>query len=1777
MRIRLFFKSLIVFFFLSEATYTISRAQLAGYGYKQLIIVDHNQVSGTADLINFPMLVDITDLTLRTTGNGGYVTSANGYDIAFTSADGTTVLDHEIDSYDGVNGQIIAWVRIPTLDYDDDTDIYMYYGNGSIGTDPSTTNTWDTNYEGVWHLDESGNGTANEYKDGTSNSNDGQGGSGSSAQTPTLSGTGRFGGAQDFDGSNDYIDVGAINPTSVTVSAWAKREGTSDGWWWQDIVGNQAWASGGFLLFLDLETSRAAWRTHAPFNVTTVRLSPYTTSDWHLYTGTFTGTTVRLYVDGELVSTNTTAGLGVSSRDVAIGDDGVGNNNGFFDGLIDEVRISDIARSDDWIATEYNNQNDPSSFYSLPSPGGVSTDLTLWYNANKGVTGSPTVSSWANQRGISELSSSSGDPQLVSSGINFNNSIDFDGAGDYFQTTATSIIGANNPYTKFAVIITDNSGTGQIMLGAAGQEHDLRVTTGDILSSRHWSGGSTTNWGTSTNSTTAGQAHLAGLRYDGLGGLDDQSMLDGVKSVASNQDRLYDDSGSIEIGSRNSGITPWDGYISEAIVYTGAVADADVVKIESYLAIKYGITLDNTGGGINGDYQASDGSVLWDASINSAYHNDVAGIGKDRNSGLHQLKSKSVNSDAMLIMDHGSEFNNNLNFIMWGNNNGPLTVTTTGAYPKYMEILQRNWKASVTGSPGSVTVRLIYSNTGVEENYGLLVKDDNDFSFGVTSYTASSISGDTITFTNVNLSDGDFLTLGLGIPSPGGVTNNLSIWLKANAGASTTTDGVDISSWGDMSASDNDVNQSAGGLQPTYLDNVTDNINFNPVIEFDGTDDYMLDATGILGTTTYNDLNVYSVIITDDVQNSILFRELCSPTRISVLAPFGDSNYYWDAGGVSGDHRLSEPWGGTEGTPYLWGHLYSTTSSQTVSGARQVIERNGASLDSDNTASSFTGTDSQFNLGGSPYFEGKVAELVAYTGAINATQHNQIESYLAIKYGITLSNSGSGTNGDYTASDGTILWDASANSSYHYDIAGIGRDDASALDQQRSKSINSGVVLDIEKGGSFSSDLDFLMWGNNNASATTTATGANEFYDTRLNRIWKASVAGTPGDVSVVIDFANDGVLNHYGLHVDSDEDFTSGSTTYIASSISGNEITFDNVTINDGDYFTLGVRQISPGGVSTNLVLWMTSGVGVVGSPITDWYDQSGMGNDATQAGTGDFATLSSGILNYNPSVHFPNGDNGYFDVNLDDIKGTDYNVIGVVQRDNSISSNYFMGITGTGTNERFHFGYRDNTTATLAHFSNDVNVSVIAFDNPYESASILRGELDTSSGKSVYELRHGNSSSNFQANTDVLGGTGTGRLGHDYTTRGYEGYLAEAIAYNSTLTSDEVRRINTYLAVKYALTLDNSGGGIEGDYVASDGTTIWDADAESGFQNEVIALGRDDASGLHQKQSHIVHDSLRIYIDALAADNDSNTGSVDNDISFIVIGHNGEKQRAQNVERPVNTIKARFGREWKVTNTNFDDTFTLRIQWDNNNAGGFDINQIRLLVDDDTDFSDATILSSADGLTFANGSIIVGGISTSHIPKNSTRFITIGSVNWGVPLPIELTYFAADATEDGTVALQWETASEINNDFFTIERSKDAEIWREIMTIEGAGNSTEAIQYEAVDKNPYSGYSYYRLKQTDYDGEFTYSEVEVVNMEGTPQSEISLYPNPAQETVTIEGIGVGISPVSIYNVYGQLVSDQIYLTEKQADKVIIDIANLKVGVYTVKSQDEYIKFIKK
>ena len=122
---------------------------------------------------------------------------------------------------------------------------------------------------------------------------------------------------------------------------------------------------------------------------------------------------------------------------------------------------------------------------------------------------------------------------------------------------------------------------------------------------------------------------------------------------------------------------------------------------------------------------------------------------------------------------------------------------------------------------------------------------------------------------------------------------------------------------------------------------------------------------------------------------------------------------------------------------------------------------------------------------------------------------------------------------------------------------------------------------------------------------------------------------------------------------------------------------------------------------------------------------------------------------------------------------------------------------------------------------------------------------------------------------------------------------------------------------------------------------------------------------------------------------------------------------------------------------------------------------------------------------------------------------------------MPIELVDFTVE--REGEVALiKWETATEINNDYFTLERSKDGVAYEVIAVIQGAGNSSNEIEYRFIDEFPLTGISYYRLKQTDYNGNYTYSDKKSIYLES--ETEMLIYPNPSNGNVVHIELNGGI-----------------------------------------------------
>ena len=367
-------------------------AQPAGYEHRKLITLNGTQISGSTDHANFPVMIKVTEADLKSTSNGGGVVNPSGYDIVFTQSDGSTLLKHELQNYTASTGDLLCWVNLPTLTPTVDSTIYLYFGKPAIYTDQSDTLTWNSNYLGVWHLEDL---------------SDAAGAYTLTDHNTAANSSGYLGNAREFDGDGDdleelkggsYLDgLGAF-----TISLWAKADalGTDKGLIYgtdpdaldrrmmirQDAAGEKGGGTNVFRTSSLLGTNSK--QRHESSNGSA-------TLNWQYLTmAQSSGVVTNFYIDGSLDTpswSNSRSGTTNKSTKLLIGKGSKDGATSSWDGLIDEVRISSVELSADWITTEYNNMTAPGSFLTvsttneLPYISDLET-IALSYQANDAAT-----------------------------------------------------------------------------------------------------------------------------------------------------------------------------------------------------------------------------------------------------------------------------------------------------------------------------------------------------------------------------------------------------------------------------------------------------------------------------------------------------------------------------------------------------------------------------------------------------------------------------------------------------------------------------------------------------------------------------------------------------------------------------------------------------------------------------------------------------------------------------------------------------------------------------------------------------------------------------------------------------------------------------------------------------------------------------------------------------------------------------------------------------------------------------------------------------------------------------------------------------------------------------------------------------------------------------------------------------------------------------------------------------------------------------------------------
>jgi len=599
-------------------------------------------------------------------------------------------------------------------------------------------------------------------------------------------------------------------------------------------------------------------------------------------------------------------------------------------------------------------------------------------------------------------------------------------------------------------------------------------------------------------------------------------------------------------------------------------------------------------------------------------------------------------------------------------------------------------------------------------------------------------------------------------------------------------------------------------------------------------------------------------------------------------------------------------------------------------------------------------------------------------------------------------------------------------------------------------------------------------------------------------------------------------------------------------------------------------MSQTGPGGVgnSTTNEIWLPvegncftdAGItlGVNTSNIQQWNDVSGNANNAIQTNNSFKPNLNTNALNGFSTLTF----NGSTDRILSSgVTSNNQVTIFVVVQFNNLTNNNDGIIQAGPTGTAF------STTTS--------NKSIGMWINTSNGRIWGRGIQSNNSQRNISQTTILSTGQFYIITQDFNGtsinqyvdGTAAGTVTYNNTLKSWsdfgigrqaneslDGDLAEMIVHRVSLNSAERIITENYLSAKYGLSLS-----------AND---IYNEDnvGNGNYDFEVAGIGRVDASNIHNDAQGT--GMVRVL---------NPTGLQDDE--FLIWGHDNGLAQAQEYTDVPAGVQARFVRVWRVSEANSSgsgvNVGNIDMRWDLSNLGAITASDLRLLIDTDNDgvFADETPIGGATSLggniyQFAN---VPGGATGI---RNNRRFTIATADVSETPLPIDLLSF--DVNVNGNkIDLSWITASEINNDYFTVQKSKNGVDWEDVLTVNGAGNSSQTIHYFDSDYSPYSGLSYYRLKQTDFDGKTSYSSIVPVKYMLDNTGNISLFPNPIEGGETLQISFKDIKEEEVLVVLRDIAGKEFYskLVLEIEDEKLVGLPIDKVipkGIYIVTATSE-------
>ncbi|REC44237.1 hypothetical protein DRF67_18080 [Chryseobacterium pennipullorum] len=606
------------------------------------------------------------------------------------------------------------------------------------------------------------------------------------------------------------------------------------------------------------------------------------------------------------------------------------------------------------------------------------------------------------------------------------------------------------------------------------------------------------------------------------------------------------------------------GDIMELLWFNRLLTTNEQSRVNSYLAVKNGTTL-------NENYLATNSNVVWDRATNNGYNNNIFGVARDNITLLHQKQSGSVNVGQKLVISttgfadsnaaNSTGLVNDLQFLMTGDNGlkqsliTPLVYTagTNGATNYRFESI---WKVQNSGSVGTVIVAW---PKGVKNLY--LVQSPDAAFDGTDIFTPMTteitVNGTVYNTANVTLGNGQYFTFAGFGNAPGGVVNGLSYWYRADKNATNTGAATDVTGWTDV-WNGTTVSQLGTNALPKYTLGTSSYFNYNPGINFTAVtqtlgntnvqtvsslefDIFTLTKENILGNGANNRL--FSSLVDNNLPSGAIERW----DGIGLMTDQGYPNYIERVNNAYGARYLANPGSISRSTtiPSIMYHRFTDlTISKGLNGAANGSNGTHTARGLMNGGHAFGDTRFSGNGSDNGGFTGNIAETIIYgAGNLTATERRRVDTYLAIKYGITL---GQVNTSHYLDADAAIVWNGGTNTTYNNNIFGVAREDIGLFEQKVSTSVNAGTILTVATINdfvtpnntaartSFTNDKTYFLLGDNNITTTgLSSITINGFTGaSRIPRIWLAQRTNTSGTIYFGADLSSYGAGFEGGDHV---------------------------------------------------------------------------------------------------------------------------------------------------------------------------------------------------------------------------------------------------------------------------------------------------------------------------------------------------------------------------------------------------------------------------------------------------------------------------------------------------------------------------------------------------------------------------------------------------------------------------------------------------------------------